>query len=430
MTYNQVIDIHDKFVKAHYKLKGFGNGFFYDAILHDQVSEFKYPLMFMEDIPAPSSPGVETFVFRFHFMAPVAENAEDLENPKFNYLSTNTNEVKSDMRQCAKDLLAFWVQSDEDYPTFAVQEQVTFTFFEDETEDRLAGCYVDITFRQPFTYNVCAIPADDVPSPPDVSCDPATYQNSNGTFVTEIPSGLSFTAPDVNLMVNGQDQGDFPANTDISVTIDIPTLLNTASIYVTGQDVSFLTGDDGDLQRERGVDFYNLAFNTPFDNAKRITGTTGGYYDEVAGNFKDVDGNVVTKSAAFPNDILLDWSAWDNSNDTVFMVWFAPLSGGVTLQQAITGAPYSNGGFNGFYVLNIRELFTLANWGEAQNWFCYEPIDHDADGNVINRVGTSTYITSNRFMSYISTNITNFMTATSVSTFFTGRYATLAELGL
>ena len=159
LTYNQIIERNLLFQKAHFKLKGFGNGLFEDVILHDQVATFKYPLMYMEDLPSPMTPGVETFVFRVHFMAPVASN-DDGAASKFNFLGTNLNEVKSDMRQCAKDLLAFWVQ-DHDFDELNIDKTTTPTFFEDVTEDRLTGCYIDVIFRQPFTYNKCAIPSTD-----------------------------------------------------------------------------------------------------------------------------------------------------------------------------------------------------------------------------------------------------------------------------
>ena len=122
-TYNQVIQRNKLFSEAHYKLKGFGNGLYSDVLDKNQVATYKYPLMFMEDLPAPMSPGVETFAFRVHFFSPVASH----EGLGLNVTEINPNEIKSDMRQCAKDLLAFWVK-DHDFPDFSIIKNTDWNF--------------------------------------------------------------------------------------------------------------------------------------------------------------------------------------------------------------------------------------------------------------------------------------------------------------
>lgn len=154
LSYNQIIKQCEEFVEAHYVLKGFGNGFFYKVVESDQVQTFKYPLMYMEDLSSTFGQGVETFSFRVHFMNLVAERKD----PTTRKIETNFNEVKSDMRQCAKDFLAFWAQ-DRTQDDLDIDKVTTATFFEDETEDRLTGCYIEVTFRQRFTYNKCIIPS-------------------------------------------------------------------------------------------------------------------------------------------------------------------------------------------------------------------------------------------------------------------------------
>lgn len=363
-SYNQIIQRNKLFQKAHHSLKGFGNGLFSEAILHNKVATFKYPLMFMEDLPGPLSSGVETFVFRVHFMAPVAPKKPEA----FNAIFENPNEVKSNMKQIAKDFLAFWVQ-DHDIPTLNIDKVVTATLFEDETEDRLTGCYIDITFRQPFTYNVCAIPVDGVPPPPTSTCDDATYKNSDSSFIQAIASGATFVSSNIIVTINGNAQPSSVTNKDLSFTVagepvsttmntdpltDTPAgdtkdftivdqddntvvvtevsdsanafkgsvvipgaPLNTSDIYLDGQTTSYRTGDN--VGFGRGSDWWNLGFNNGFgENGKRFTGVTGGYQDELDSLYYDVDGVATTEALAFPDDIMLDWGQWDQVGETVF----------------------------------------------------------------------------------------------------------------
>ena len=44
-----------------------------------------------------------------------------------------------------------------------------------------------------------------------------------------------------------------------------------AKVLKTNQTVSYRTGDDGDLQKGREVDFYTLSANNPFGNTNRFT---------------------------------------------------------------------------------------------------------------------------------------------------------------
>ncbi len=407
-SYNQVIERNRLLSIALYKIKGFGNGLFSDIIRHDQIAAFKYPLMYMEDIPVPMPPGVETFGFRVHFMSKVARNKQK----DFNILSENANEIKSDMRQACKDFLAFWVQ-DHDLDTFSIEKATTPTFFQDETADRLAGCYIDITFKQPFSYNVCAIPADDVPPPPSTTCDPATYKNSDDSFIQSIDSGASFTAPDVIITINTVPQAPIPANKNASFTVSgspVETTMNTdpltdtpagqtkdftivdqddnpvvvteitdtanifkgqitipipitTALLTTGQENVELTGDDGDrflngdYASKNAADisnFYTLVNDNEFGHKKRFTGDTGGFMDEATGNFFDVNGVATTKALAFPNDIMRDY-AWRRR-------WYFNRSGARSWANCVTlTLTESRGGEVGWFCPNRSEYESLSS---------------------------------------------------------------------
>jgi hypothetical protein len=158
-----------------------------------------------------------------------------------------------------------------------------------------------------------------------------------------IPNVVGGTCEDVNLTLNGNtflsvpsgdtqdiellDQnGDVIVPDDVTgnvITVDIPTGgTNSAPLMKTGQTTSYRTGDDGDIQAGRDVNFFNVDFVNFFGNSKRFTGITGGYNDEtIAGesvvNCRDVNGNVVTIGQAFPEDIILDWSTYNSTTGDV-----------------------------------------------------------------------------------------------------------------
>lgn len=90
---------------------------------------------------------------------------------------------------------------------------------------------------------------------------------------------------------------------------------STATLMKTGQTTSYRTGDDGDLERGRGVDFFTLAENNIFGNTYRFTGVTGGYYD--GSNWKNAAGVTVLESVAIPENIVIDNSTYSEKTSTV-----------------------------------------------------------------------------------------------------------------
>ncbi|MDQ3072783.1 MAG: DUF1566 domain-containing protein [Bacteroidota bacterium] len=82
--------------------------------------------------------------------------------------------------------------------------------------------------------------------------------------------------------------------------------LNIIYTLPTGQSVSYATGDDGYYAHSRLTDHKNLKSVNAFSHYKRFTGKTGGYWDEVAGQFKTVDGVVTTEALSFPDAYTID----------------------------------------------------------------------------------------------------------------------------
>lgn len=186
LTYNQIIKISREFQQSHHVLKNFGNGQDFDEVLHNAVATYKYPIMWMIDSNSPYTEGIESFSFRVVFMSPVNQ----LKEQGSDLLSSNINEVKSDMIQCANDFIAYWVNQTDAYDTLALDKNVNRETFEDWTADKLTGCSIDIRFYQPFDYNECSIPMGTPTSL--VTCAPV-YIYEDGILVDTVASGGSYS---------------------------------------------------------------------------------------------------------------------------------------------------------------------------------------------------------------------------------------------
>jgi hypothetical protein len=208
LTYNQILKISRNFQTAHYQLKNFGNGGSWDEVVHNQQTTYKYPLMWIDDLPSSLSEGSETYNFRVSFSAPVVtlkERGTDL-------MSSNVNEVKSDMIQISNDFIAYWVNQTDDYAGLVLEKSVSRTTFEDLTDDKLTGCYIDITFRQNFDYNECSVPMGTPTSLPDTCAPVLIYEDgilvdtiaSGGTYSYTSGGGGSFT---YDFYIDGVDTG-------------------------------------------------------------------------------------------------------------------------------------------------------------------------------------------------------------------------------
>lgn len=195
---------------------------------------------------------------------------------------------------------------------------------------------------------------------PAAGGDPAT-ETFNGAPISNIPAGgnkdISFYDQDFNEV--GTIVVDSPTGLEVQITI--PTV--SASPLSTGQETSYLAGDDGDrfingdyasVNIADISDFYTLVLDNEWGHKKRLTGDTGGYMDEATGLFYDVNGVATTKALAFPNDILRDY-AWRRR-------WYLRRSGARSWANAITlTLTESRGGETGWFCPNKAELESITS---------------------------------------------------------------------
>lgn len=156
----------------------------------------------------------------------------------------------------------------------------------------------------------------------------------------------------------------------MAVTIKInpcPERYNSANPYKTGQTTSYVSNDDGDLQRGRGSDFTTLDFNNPFGNTNRFTDTLGGQ--------------------TYANDLVLDWGSADYMNKKV-PVWDRRWRGAggavggavINFSTVMALQPISIGGKN-YYIPNVSEAFSICKH-EASSATNYAPFNLSFPGTV------------------------------------------------
>ena len=117
----------------------------------------------------------------------------------------------------------------------------------------------------------------------------------------------------------------------------------TAKLMKTGQTTSYRTGDDGDLEAGREVDFFTLAENNPFGNTNRFT-------DELGGQ-------------TYTNNIVIDWSTYDGSTVLGYYYTGSALNN-LSWDDAIdTALSHTVGTFTDNWKLpNISQLYNLCNF--------------------------------------------------------------------
>ena len=128
---------------------------------------------------------------------------------------------------------------------------------------------------------------------------------------------------------------------------------STAKLMKTGQTTSYRTGDDGDFEAGRDVDFFTLAENNPFGNTDRFTDELG--------------------TQTYTNNIVIDWSTYDGATvlgyrrTTTFSVsWNAAIDAALI----VSIAPFTSG----WRLPNIHEYINICNYESSLN-FTHPPFN-------------------------------------------------------
>lgn len=157
VTINQQRKFFNDFADNHYQLKDFGWG---DVADVSQEEATTYPLLWVN----PSPWTVDENEISFKYTVFCADRTYDGAN-------SQVTEVHSDTAQILLDLMASMDQQ-QDYD-WELTKQATVTPFTDVWKDKVAGHFIDITFKVLFNYDECQIPTSGQPAPPPSSCEGA-----------------------------------------------------------------------------------------------------------------------------------------------------------------------------------------------------------------------------------------------------------------
>jgi hypothetical protein len=164
-------------------------------------------------------------------------------------------------------------------------------------------------------------------------------------------------------------------STRIQIIQQGSTSLGTALIK-TGQTTSYRTGDDGDKEAGRDLNFMTLSANNPFGNTNRFTDELGG--------------------STYTNNIVIDWSTYDGS--IVLGYYRSVPPSDVTWDVAIDSAlALSVGSFtSGWRLPNKREMENIYNY-ELASCMNYAPF------NITNTIWVSTTYAASTTLAYTAT---------------------------
>lgn len=203
----------------------------------------------------------------------------------------------------------------------------------------------------------------------------------------------------------------------------------TAKLLKSGQTISYRTGDDGDQENGRLLDWFQLEENNAQGNIFRFGGTTGGYTD--GATYFDVNGVGTTKALAFPNDVLIDWST-KHKDDTILAIYFGDLLTGRTWNDAIDwGLALAIDGKSGWRLWNKPEtenfIYTGIPFGLPLN---YLPITYNLGTSIWTSTSSAQSGVTNAHYLAASSFSTPFAAKTITIRTMASREYTLTELGL
>ena len=191
------------------------------------------------------------------------------------------------------------------------------------------------------------------------------YEDTDGTPKTVPAGNLIICTPIAINQLSCQELND-------GLTQSQRQIIQRVESIKTGQTISYATGDDGDREDGRGVDFLTLNCNNIFGNTNRLT---------------DINGLQV-----YGDDYMID--------HLTRLGWLIIAQASVPWATALTNAgTATNAGFSDWFMPNVRQLFSLIDWETAtQLFFGYPPIN---DFGVSTGVKwTSTTLDSNSLFAY------------------------------
>ena len=347
ISYNEILLILERFANNH-KFNPRFYAEFAEQLPNLATEDIEFPVLFCNPVAGDTLENVDVTEVEIYCLDRLRKDRK------------NTNDVVSDTKQILSQDLTRWLE--EGQQDVEIERTYPCQPYNNYLLDYTAGWSMRVSF-QTERISICEAPVDDV-TPEPVVCDPATVQNSDASYTASVASGGTLSLPDIDINVNGSDEGDIPSVTDVNVTLAnnngtvTPDAINVtgstvaitlpdsapnpvgATLMKTGQTTSYATNDDGDLQAGRATDFFTLSTNNPFGNTNRFT-------DELGGQ-------------TYSNDIVIDWSTYNTVAGTVLGYYRTLLSSAAWSTQVANCAAVSIGSYTtGWRLTNHNEFSNI-----------------------------------------------------------------------
>ena len=239
-SYNKIIALFSSYVENHQQLQTFGFGDRWEAVLHDQLDTFNYPLFFV----VPTSSTIDRTHVNAKFQIIIADRVDSGENIE--------NEVLSDMQQIALDTFSF-LQNPVYSNIFKFNQSASYQPFTEGFMDNLTGVVLDIELKILNLNDRCAIPLSSGVTV-DQLCKPVSIYNSSGTVLTTtVASGGSYLVPVGTVLRDGVlygtvESGDTidvpsaggvtPPSVSVSLSSSTPVLGDSVTITATATNIT------------------------------------------------------------------------------------------------------------------------------------------------------------------------------------------------
>lgn len=301
--------------------------------------------------------------------------------------NSNLHDIESDTLQTLRDIFNV-INKSPRWKRIGKIQNATVDKFKDITGDELVVHSMNLNFILRDVSGVCDLPILDYDynqDTPSGGCPDGRVINSNLTFDEAVAAGSILELPDITYNITNSEgttivSGSEVAQANVSevlpdinftdsngVTTQEPSgkdLICTPAgaviglpLMKTGQTTSNVSGDDGETQEGREVDFTTLSSNNPFGNTNRFTDTTGGQ--------------------TYTNTIVIDWSTYNQANgdvlgyqtNFVLSPSYTTFANSKSICDALT-----IDGYSGWRQCNWNELFNVCQINKAS--FNYPPFNY------------------------------------------------------
>jgi hypothetical protein len=275
ITLENVVHKLELWATAHGQIRKFSHGQEPD-IDHDKLPE--YPLMhavYTGISPQPEArAGAITYNFTIFFV-----DKPTIEEDKAGQALYTIN----DCQMYALDLVATLKNEDEESPIFGDDFMLTnwnLNYIQEASKHVLFGAMLEIGLTVAFTHNYCDVPIAPIHGDfdPCTLCNvilgktaaqilaclseeqeeeltlelceasgQATYQNSDGTFSVDIPSGDTFVSDDITVTEADGSETETPSNKDVTCAFPVIRARSTDGVYEAFELTSYPTGGNADL---------------------------------------------------------------------------------------------------------------------------------------------------------------------------------------